>query len=303
MEEERRPVYSHNPYQENGFPLLVLDVVRQACNPKNEGFRALHWHEEVQFIYVLEGVIRTRVYNEETEITARNGIFINQNAVHLTREKESCHYHSFIIPPRMLSFFDGSVMQEKDVTPILCDPFLTYAPFSRRDEDERKILEKLEELDEIYFAEQELPGAEYRISLAICSLWYELIRYLAHTEKKTGSKGSVPKDHGRIQKLLQYIHANYQENIQISDIAAAAEISPTECQRCFRKYVGESPHQYLMKYRLHTSRALLETTDRTVTDISESTGFSSVSACISAFRREYGVTPAQYRKGFSKLVN
>ena len=50
--EETPAVYSHNPYQEDGFPLLVLDVNRRHCVPFNEGFRVLHWHDEIQLVYL-----------------------------------------------------------------------------------------------------------------------------------------------------------------------------------------------------------------------------------------------------------
>ena len=46
------PVYSHNPNHNTSFPLLVLDVRRKVCNPRNEGFCMVHWHEELQFVYV-----------------------------------------------------------------------------------------------------------------------------------------------------------------------------------------------------------------------------------------------------------
>lgn len=39
------------------FPYLVLDVVNEQSYPRNPGFQVMHWHEDIQFIYVLDGEI------------------------------------------------------------------------------------------------------------------------------------------------------------------------------------------------------------------------------------------------------
>ena len=120
------PIYSHNPHDGGDFPLLVLDVASQVCTPSNEGFRVLHWHEEVQFIFVLQGVIHTQVYDEGLDLCAGECLFINRMVPHKTTEKEDCRYHSFLIPERMLSFFPGSIMEKRDVHAILYHPGFTH---------------------------------------------------------------------------------------------------------------------------------------------------------------------------------
>ena len=53
MKESRHPFILTTRTRGGAFPLLVLDVAKQVCTPSNEGFRVLHWHEEVQFIRVI----------------------------------------------------------------------------------------------------------------------------------------------------------------------------------------------------------------------------------------------------------
>lgn len=103
--EETPAVYSHNPYQEDGFPLLVLDVNRRHCVPFNEGFRVLHWHDEIQLVYLLEGEIYARVYGEMIQASQGDCLFLNRGVLHHITEKKNCRYHSYLIPPKMLGFF------------------------------------------------------------------------------------------------------------------------------------------------------------------------------------------------------
>ena len=99
------PVHSHNPYHGENFPLLVLDVKHKTCFPSNEGFLLPHWHEEVQFVYVLDGEVHLKVYQEEINLKKGDCVFLNCMVLHHITGKSDCHYHSYIIPPKMLSFF------------------------------------------------------------------------------------------------------------------------------------------------------------------------------------------------------
>lgn len=123
IEKDVIPVYSHNPYDATRFPLLVLDVKRQVCKPYNEGFRVFHWHDEIQFVYILQGIVHFHIYDKEVDLRAGDCMFINQAALHQIMEKEDCHYHSYIIPLRLLSFFQGSIMEERDVGAVVNHPF------------------------------------------------------------------------------------------------------------------------------------------------------------------------------------
>ena len=111
------PVYSHNPYDSTKFPLLVLDVENNRSTPANEGFQVFHWHDEIQLIYVLKGQVDIKVFDEDLKLERNDCIFINRNAIHKVMGSEDCHYHSYIIPRKILSFFPGSIMEKNNVDP------------------------------------------------------------------------------------------------------------------------------------------------------------------------------------------
>ena len=54
MEENRRFINSINLNAGTDFPYLVLEIINEQSFPRNPGFQVMHWHEDVQFIYVLE---------------------------------------------------------------------------------------------------------------------------------------------------------------------------------------------------------------------------------------------------------
>ncbi|HIX60566.1 MAG TPA: helix-turn-helix domain-containing protein [Candidatus Blautia gallistercoris] len=286
------PIYSHNPYHHTRFPLLVLNTEQGHCSPPNEGFRVLHWHEEIQFIFVLKGKIQVKVYEEAFELGEGDCIYINHTALHITTELTSDHhYHSYIIPPQMVSFFPGSAMEQENVNPIIYNPAFTCYPIRRSRPEHAGLLRQLRILDALYFQKEASALREYQISVQLSRVW------LAFLSLHPLSRSTAPsRNYERIRTLLSVVHTDYSRPLTIEELADAAHISKTECLRCFRRYTGDSPYQYLMKYRLHVSCSLLRTTEKTVTDIALSTGFRSASSYIQYFKKYYGVTPYQYRK-------
>ncbi|SEP03609.1 helix-turn-helix transcriptional regulator [Propionispora vibrioides] len=284
------PIYSHNPYHTTKFPLLVLNVNHRTCTPFNEGFQVLHWHDEIQFVYILKGIVHVKIYDEEFDLQENDCIFINRTVLHHITEKENCHYHSYIIPARMLSFFSGSIMEQDDVETIINNPTFTHYLLRSNDPTHHAVLHHLNLLDNLYFQVNKYTHYEYRLSIQLSIIWLEFISLLPAMEKVTPSK-----NYERIRTLISIIHTNYCRPLSIQDIAAAAHISKTECIRCFQKFVHESPYQYLLKYRLHVSTSLLTTTDMSVTDIALNVGFHSISSYIKYFKMYYHTTPYKYR--------
>ena len=95
---------------------------------------------------------------------------------------------------------------------------------------------------------------------------------------------------------IEMLEDRYASNIQISDIAAALDISQSYFYKIFKEYTGLSPYQYLTQIRLNHARTLLTTTAHQIKYISFVVGFDSVSHFIRHFKKLTGFTPAEYRK-------
>lgn len=81
----------------------------------------------------------------------------------------------------------------------------------------------------------------------------------------------------------------------LDDIAGAANISRSEAGRCFNAYLGCSPVDALIQYRLQTAYRLLGDTTLAFQEISHACGFNSVNYFSRQFRRTYGYAPGQNR--------
>lgn len=101
-----------------------------------------------------------------------------------------------------------------------------------------------------------------------------------------------------VTQALSFIHANYGRDISLTDVAAAAHLSPYHLTRLFKKATGVSPHRYLVRVRVDSARALLSAGagERSLAEIAAAVGFADQSHLTRHFKRMLGVTPKQLRQ-------
>lgn len=87
------------------------------------------------------------------------------------------------------------------------------------------------------------------------------------------------------------------EPLKLDDVAAAAGLGSFHLVRVFRRSIGVTPHQYLMRVRLLRAMRLLRDTARPITDVAYEAGWSDLSNFTRTFRRDVGCTPGNFRRG------
>lgn len=98
------------------------------------------------------------------------------------------------------------------------------------------------------------------------------------------------------ENIITYINEHFAENITIEALADRAGLSQYHFIRIFKKETGFTPHKYILNSRLSSAQYLLKNTRLSAKDICFQTGFSCESVFCSAFKKELGVTPTEYRQ-------
>lgn len=102
-------------------------------------------------------------------------------------------------------------------------------------------------------------------------------------------------DRRRLDRVLQYIEANLDDDITVADLAAAACFSLFHFVRAFHLAMGRPPHAYISERRLDRAKHLLAHSDEALVDISLICRFSGQANFTKAFTRAVGVSPGRYR--------
>ena len=99
----------------------------------------------------------------------------------------------------------------------------------------------------------------------------------------------------RIGSAISHLESNYQEPINLDQLATIAHMSKRNFVRSFQSAMGSSPIAHLIQLRANRGASLLRRTELTVTEIAFQVGFSDSNYFTRQFRKLLGVTPGQYR--------
>lgn len=99
----------------------------------------------------------------------------------------------------------------------------------------------------------------------------------------------------RLQKSIAYISAHLEEEMSIQAVADHVGMGLSTFSRFFVRATGSSFPAFVRGQRLNAAMRLLLESEKSITDIAMETGFSSASYLILCFRRQYHLTPAQFR--------
>lgn len=98
-----------------------------------------------------------------------------------------------------------------------------------------------------------------------------------------------------IMQIENYIGGRYYENITAPQLAQMLYISPRQLARIVNERFGDSLHHVIILKRIESAAKLLSESKLTVEEISAFVGFDTKSCFYKAFKKEYGITPLQYR--------
>lgn len=104
------------------------------------------------------------------------------------------------------------------------------------------------------------------------------------------------RDQQRIAAVLRRIEREAHLPLALADLSEEASMSRYHFLRTFRHVVGLTPHQFILRTRLHTAAVELRRSLRPILDIALDAGFADLSTFNRRFHATMGVTPSSYRR-------
>jgi PAS domain S-box-containing protein len=109
----------------------------------------------------------------------------------------------------------------------------------------------------------------------------------------------------RLARSVERLHRDYAQPLTTAVLAKLAGLSVSQFERTFRRILGSTPHQYLLRVRIDRACELLTQPGATVASVALDCGFYDQPHFTRAFTELLGETPSQYRasKGAPRPVS
>ncbi|MEK3882759.1 AraC family transcriptional regulator [Paenibacillus sp. PL2-23] len=252
-----------------------------------------HTHESVEIMYVISGECRVELAldGSHADMTLRRGEFIILDATvpHrlLVGEFGPCRMLNveFGMEERRTAFPSLRALAGED--PLVCELAKETAPYLvLRDTDELYPLLKSLVL--------ELDVKDNRRETRIELLFAQLLVTIGYIRSEALRMEDRPSER-YVKQAIQFIHHNYDRDIQVKDIASAVNLHPGYLHRVFRAGTGRTITVYLTELRVEKAKMLLRQTDIPAADICEYVGVGSRAYFHALFKKSTGQTPNEYR--------
>lgn len=234
-----------------------------------------HTHPFTELCYIKKGRGTYLIEDKEYHVKESDFIIINMNVSHTEKSTGNIPLEYIILGVEGLNF---SKKEIEDSIIINCN------------HEHEEYLFYLESL----LSEMEQQQPNYKL---VCRNYLEilvvkLIRRSITTRKAPPTVNASKE----CLKLKYYIETNYPLDITLDTLATLSHLNKYYLVHAFTKMFGCSPISYLSQVRIKSSMELLKSTNYSITEISQTLGFSSPSYFAQCFQKQCNMTAREYRK-------
>ncbi|MCM1145120.1 MAG: AraC family transcriptional regulator [Blautia sp.] len=150
-------------------------------------------------------------------------------------------------------------------------------------------IEKTYQLVDYYIQECEKLTTVEAIGNLMYAMQFDFCQRVGETKKPGGLSSDL-------YHCMNFIQTHINEHITLDDVAEHIHRSPSYVTKKFQKELGVHASAYITRCKLEEAKSMLAFTDKSLSEISAYLCFSSQSYFQNLFKKQYGMTPMQYRK-------
>lgn len=248
-----------------------------------------HFHNCIEIIFMLEGDSSALFQASKIEITTGDILIIPPYMMHGT--KASHQYRQFVLqldvsPLSIFGIYSSSNSTINDI--LLCNEQKCPQIYDT-------IYNNVIDMINSYFTYEpywELETYSHFLQMLSCIGHADL----TSSKSRITSSASALKEHSdKFAEVLQYIEANYSEQLTLDNVASLIGFSKYHFIRLFKEYTGTTFYEYLTAKRIQHAKELLFT-NMGITEIAFSCGFNNQTSFCRTFKKECGVPPTVFRQ-------
>lgn len=284
-----RELKENRPHGTKEYPYTQYFIHK----PRKAFHVPVHWHDEVEMIYVKKGRITISIQEELFHATSGNLFFVNSGELHFMETDDmSVEYYTILFPLEFVSFQSEDATEESVFLPLRQKQLLF--PIEITGSKRERFIEWLEQM--IRANEEKTVGFEIRTRIFLLQIIEDLVKEGAFKSAEYLNSNHLQRD------LITFVQKHYTEKITLALLAKEFHLSEKYISWYFKEHFSIGFMQYVVHLRMLKAKDMLVTTDLPITEIAMSCGYPSVNLFIRNFKEAHGVTPLQYRKKTNTLT-
>ncbi len=265
----------------------------------------LHWHGEVEIIYIKKGSGILTIDFNRREVSAGAIALILPGQLHsldqtappsLSQSETvlNMEYENIIFHPNLLLSKQHDICNGEFIAPLLSGEISVPSVYTPDMPVYSAIAACLDANDAA--SDKQPYGYPLIIKGQLYLFFYLLLQNRSHARIPKHSHHSLD----RMKVILKYVENHYTEKITVESAASEAGLSTSHFMKYFKSKMEISFISYLNEYRLTMAQRLLLSSESSVLAIAEECGFENLSYFNRLFKKRYAQTPREYRKHFKK---
>ena len=244
----------------------------------------MHSHAFTEFIYIENGNGEICTLDQSYPVSRGDFVILPPNLMHTEKSSTVNYLEYFVLGVSNLSFTNYNEANPSSYCPVF---------------DLGNLNDRIHQILKDLWHEAQNARSGYEMMVA--SLYLQFNVLLQRRMKATAEYAESSNMRREIAYIKNYIDRHYMENLSLDEISSLANISKFHMVREFSRYMGISPMAYLTERRINEAKILLSSTNVSILDIANDTGFSSPSYFTQRFKSSTGKTPLQYRQDEYKV--
>lgn len=276
------------------FEFAGIDFPFWVDKGKHTSSYSAHTHNFIELEIVVSGSADHIVEGKEYQISKGDVIVILPGFVHEIRNVQELEIYNFKFDLDKLTLLDMDIEKLSGFQSLfLFQPYNKYYhEYTGRmllSDDKLQCAITLCDLINAEWNERE-GGYKWVIK----SYFLALITYLSRnfSAHVTSSSPKVQE----IVTTVTFIHDNLNTKISLASLSAMACLSERQYSRIFKEIYGMAPLEYIINCRLLLACKLMKNTNRSLQDISLSSGLGDKVSFSRLFKKRYQITPGEYRR-------
>ncbi len=284
--EETEDIYAEG----NTVPLRIV--------PMKQDDTIMHGHDFAEIVFISSGSGIQSSFRKQIKLEPGDILFVPQEGIHSYIDTDKLELINILFNPLKLHLAYSGLHKLRLFREFFLDSSSGHVKQTRI--GHVKISQKNYDDIKLIMNQMICESAENNEEVEQCLIGYFIVLLSKLSSMyKFDKKKVIPKD---VAKVIEFMHQNIQENIQLRQLVKISGLSQSSFQRYFAKFIGNSPMNYLNDLRLAKACTIIRKTDKRISEIAYEVGFNDSNYFSRLFCMHFDMSPREYRKVYSSYV-